>query len=134
MVLRRAGVELFPKFTVTNIEAGGVLEATLDAVSGESYTDVAGHARATGPVRVPGVIVTARDEEQGVEVEWHLELLPGGLVRQKATVTNLFGADAGAPLEESARSSSASRCPNPPAKSSPPPVTIYVNAVRSASR
>ena len=99
VVLRRAGVELFPKFTVTNIEAGGVLEATLDAVSGESYTDVAGHARATGPVRVPGVIVTARDEEQGVEVEWHLELLPGGLVRQKATVTNLFGADAGAPLE-----------------------------------
>ena len=99
VVLRRAGVELFPKFTVTNIETGGVLEATLDAVSGESYTDVAGHARATGPVRVPGVIVTARDEEQGVEVEWHLELLPGGLVRQKATVTNLFGADAGAPLE-----------------------------------
>ena len=40
MVLRRAGVELFPKFTVTNIKAGGVLEATLDAVSGESYTDV----------------------------------------------------------------------------------------------
>lgn len=79
MVLRRAGVELFPKFTVTNIETGGVLEATLDAVSGESYTDVAGHARATGPARVPGVIVTARDEEQGVEVEWHLELLPGGL-------------------------------------------------------
>ena len=78
---------------------GGVLEATLDAVSGESYTDVAGHARATGPARVPGVIVTARDEEQGVEVEWHLELLPGGLARQKATVTNLFGADAGAPLE-----------------------------------
>ena len=71
VVLRRAGVELFPKFTVTNIEAGGV----------------------------PGVIVTARDEEQGLEVEWHLELLPGGLVRQKATVTNLFGADAGAPLE-----------------------------------
>ena len=34
-----------------------------------------------------------------MEVEWHLELLPGGLVRQKATVTNLFGADAGAPLE-----------------------------------
>ena len=99
VVLRRAGVELFPKFTVTNIETGGVLEATLDAVSGESYTDVAGHARATGPARVPGVIVTARDEEQGVEVEWHLELLPGGLVRQKATVTNLFGADAGAPLE-----------------------------------
>ena len=49
VVLRRAGVELFPKFTVTNIETGGVLEATLDAVSGESYTDVAGHARATGP-------------------------------------------------------------------------------------
>ena len=77
-----------------------MLEATLDAVSGESYTDVAGHARATGPVRVPGVIVTARDEEQGVEVEWHLELLPGGLVRQKATVTNLFGADAGAPARD----------------------------------
>ena len=34
VVLRRAGVELFPKFTVTNIKAGGVLEATLDAVSG----------------------------------------------------------------------------------------------------
>ena len=54
VVLRRAGVELFPKFTVTNIETGGVLEATLDAVSGESYTDVAGHARATGRLPLQG--------------------------------------------------------------------------------
>ena len=38
---------------MTNIETGGVLEATLDAVSGESYTDVAGHARATGPAACP---------------------------------------------------------------------------------
>lgn len=49
VVLRRAGVELFPKFTVTNIEAGGVLEATLDAVSGEATPMWPGHARATGP-------------------------------------------------------------------------------------
>ena len=101
VVLRRDGIELFPKFTVTGMKSDGVVAASLDAVSGDSYTDVTGRARTTGPANVPGVAITARDEEQGVELEWHLELLPGGLARQKAIVTNLFGAEAGAeaPLE-----------------------------------
>ncbi|PWG61936.1 alpha-galactosidase [Bifidobacterium callitrichidarum] len=98
VVLRRDGVELFPKFTVTGIETEGVLDASLDAVTAEQYTDVTGHARTTGPVRVPGVVVTAQDQENGVGIEWRLELMPGGLARQKATVTNLAGADQ-APLE-----------------------------------
>lgn len=95
VVLRRAGIELFPKFTVTNIDIDGVLSASLDAVSADSYTDVTGHTRTTGPVRVPGVVVTAEDKENGLAIEWRLELLDGGLARQKATVTNL-GAPEGA--------------------------------------
>ena len=93
VVLRRDGIELFPKFTVTDVQAGGVVTASLDAATADQYTDVTGHARTTGPVRVPGVSVTARDEEQGFGIEWRLELLPGGLARQKAIVTNLFGGD-----------------------------------------
>ena len=93
VVLRRDGIELFPKFTVTDVQTGGVVAASLDASTADQYTDVTGHARTTGPVRVPGVAVTARDEEQGLGIEWRLELLPGGLVRQKAIVTNLFGGD-----------------------------------------
>ncbi|NMM99409.1 alpha-galactosidase [Bifidobacterium olomucense] len=89
VVLRRAGIELFPKFTVTGITTEGVLAATLDATTGEQYADVTGRSRTTGPVRVPGVVVTAHDDEQGIGIEWRLELMPGGLVRQKATVTNL---------------------------------------------
>ncbi|PJM76490.1 alpha-galactosidase [Bifidobacterium felsineum] len=89
VVLRRAGIELFPKFTVTDIEADGVLDASLDAASAESYTDVTGHARATGSIRVPGVVVSAEDKENGIGIEWRLELMDGGLARQKATVTNL---------------------------------------------
>lgn len=78
VVLRRDGVELFPKFTVTGMKFDGVVAANLDAVSGDSYTDVTGRARTTGPDNVPGVAITARDEEQGVELEWHLELLQEG--------------------------------------------------------
>lgn len=69
-----------------------------------------------------------------MEVEWHLELLPGGLARQKATVTNLFGADAGAQLEIGKIELGFPLPESRPAKSSPPPVTIYVNAARSANR
>ncbi|MBW3091120.1 alpha-galactosidase [Bifidobacterium miconisargentati] len=98
VVLRRDGVELFPKFTVTGIETEGVLGASLDAVTAEQYTDVTGHARTTGPTRVPAVVVAAQDQENGVGIEWRLELMPGGLARQKATVTNLAGADQ-TPLE-----------------------------------
>lgn len=89
VVLRRAGIELFPKFTVTDIAADGVLPATLDASGADQYADVTGHSRATGPVRVPGVVVDAVDKENGIALEWRLELLDGGLARQKATVTNL---------------------------------------------
>ncbi|MBM6699523.1 alpha-galactosidase [Bifidobacterium pullorum subsp. saeculare] len=149
LVLRRGGVELFPKFVVTGIEAAddaGVVGATVDAtpspewvdaarafgrgaLAGDdaamaaasdaavhavaaaatqpgvtpadpddptgplAYEDVAGQARTAGPVRVPGVRVTACDEALGVEIEWRMEIVSGGLLRQQAEVRNLFGAD-----------------------------------------
>ena len=122
IVLRRGGVELFPKFAVTTITAGpeaDALPATVDASGKETaYTDVTGRVRATGPTRVPGVIVTAMDAEQGVAIDWRLQLLPGGLVRQKADVINLWGygeanklQSFGLPVDESAAQSAAHREP-----------------------
>ena len=122
IVLRRGGVELFPKFTVTKVNAGpevGVLPATVDAAGGQAvYTDIAGRKRTTGPNRVPGVMITAVDAEQGVSLDWRLELLPSGLVRQKADVTNLWGYGEAAklqalhlPFDETAAQSAAHRVP-----------------------
>ncbi|MBW3090555.1 alpha-galactosidase [Bifidobacterium miconisargentati] len=67
----RDGVELFCRFAVTDVaidshEDTGIKDAT-----------------------VPTVTVSAADEEQGVGLEWTAELLPGGLIRQQATVRNL---------------------------------------------
>ena len=72
-VVRRGGVELFCRFSVT---------------------DVATSVRDD----VPTVTVTAADAEQGVGVRWTAELEQGGLIRQRVTVRNLFGTDV-EPLE-----------------------------------
>ncbi|NMN01270.1 alpha-galactosidase [Bifidobacterium sp. DSM 109958] len=99
LVVRRGGVELFPKFTVTGIDTGdtaGLVPATVDfdPQSGpEDIADVTGRTRTTGPSRVPGVIVHAEDAELGVGLEWHAQIVAGGLVRQQAAIRNLFGAD-----------------------------------------
>lgn len=94
LTLRRDGVELFPKFVVTKIAFGdkdnnedysGVLEVPceFEAREGLPSTPV------REPRRVPGVWVEAEDAELGVGLEWHIELLDGGLIRQKARITNL---------------------------------------------
>ena len=105
LILRRDGVEIFPKFTVTDVntdaEQSGAVDVTLDydATQGpEDIVDIAGVARTTGARTVPGVAVTASDAELGVELVWYAQIVPGGLVRQRATVRNLFGART-APLE-----------------------------------
>ena len=105
MVLRRGGTELFPKFTVGEVnvdaEQSGSMRATLDfnaAKGPEDITDVCGVARTTGRRTVPGVTVAAADAELGVELVWQAQLVPGGLVRQRATVRNLFD-DRSTPLE-----------------------------------
>ena len=42
---------------------------------------------------VPQLVVTAQDAEQGVQLVWQMQLLDSGLVRQRATVSNLEGVD-----------------------------------------
>ncbi|MBT1175260.1 alpha-galactosidase [Bifidobacterium sp. LC6] len=66
----RDGVELFCKFTVSNVTIG----KHDDGIPGAD---------------VPTVTVDAADDEQGVGLVWTAELLPGGLIRQHATVRNL---------------------------------------------
>ncbi|MCI1935911.1 MAG: alpha-galactosidase [Bifidobacteriaceae bacterium] len=66
-VARRGGVEIFPHFTVTDIAT--------DEGGGEE-------------VRCSAVHVSASDDELGVSVFWTLEMLRGGAVRQRMTVTN----------------------------------------------
>ena len=105
LVVRRGSVELFPKFTVTDVntdaEQSGTVDATMDfnpSKGPEDIADAAGVARTTGARTVPGVTVTASDAELGIELVWHAQIVPGGLVRQRATVRNLFD-DHAAPLE-----------------------------------
>ena len=114
LAVRRGGVEIFPKFTVTGIELSGsesangpagapivpggpgAVPATVDynpAVGPEAVADVTGRTRTTGPSAVPCVIVHAEDAQLGVGLDWQAQIVPGGLVRQRATVRNLFGAD-----------------------------------------
>ncbi|WP_417852274.1 alpha-galactosidase [Bifidobacterium oedipodis] len=122
IVLRRGGVELFPKFTVTALTVGpevGELPATVDAsATADSYTDVAGRSRGVGEARVPGMTITAQDSEQGVAIDWLLELLPGGLARQQAKVRNLWGygettklQSLGLPVDENAAQSATHQAP-----------------------
>ncbi|KAB8292059.1 alpha-galactosidase [Bifidobacterium avesanii] len=102
LVLRRGGVEIFPKFTVTGIELSdggsdddpGAVDVTVDFDSStgpQTVTDASGRTRTTGPSEVPGVIVHAEDAELGVGLDWQAQIVPGGLMRQRATVRNLFG-------------------------------------------
>ncbi|OZG60930.1 alpha-galactosidase [Bifidobacterium lemurum] len=92
LVLRRGGVELFCKFTVTDIAVADDM-GTLDA----PWEFAADGSPVAAAQPVPGVSVIARDDEQGVEITWHMELLPGGLIRQRAVVRNI--AAEAAPLE-----------------------------------
>ncbi|MDU2422716.1 MAG: alpha-galactosidase [Bifidobacterium scardovii] len=71
LALRRDGVELFCKFTVTGIE-------TADA----------GAAGTT-----PTVTVDAADQELGVALTWVCELEPSGLIRQNMTFRNTADGD-----------------------------------------
>ncbi|MFT9111424.1 MAG: alpha-galactosidase [Bifidobacterium psychraerophilum] len=64
-VVRRKGIELFCSFVVANVSFGA------DAQT---------------------VTVQALDEEQHVGIEWQCALTPSGLVRQRAVVSNLQGA------------------------------------------
>ena len=99
LTLRRGGVELFPRFTVTTIDVcddADVVPATVDLdpdVGPEDVPDVTGRTRTTGPTYVPGVTVSAEDSELGIGFDWHVQIVPGGLVRQRGTIRNLFGVD-----------------------------------------
>ena len=111
IVLRRGHTELYPKFAVTGVElsgsegvsgsdglfrAAGTIDPTVDydpVAGSEDVADVTGCTRTTGPSPVPGVIVHAEDATLGIGLEWHAQIVPGGLVRQRAAVRNLFGAD-----------------------------------------
>lgn len=94
LTLRRDGVELFPKFVVTKVEFGdkgnnenyaGVLEVPCEFEAREGLPATLTRE----PRRVPGVWVEAEDAGLGVGLEWHIELLDGGLIRQKARLMNL---------------------------------------------
>lgn len=90
--VRRAGIELFPRFTVTDItttlDARPALDVT-QAVDAPESTPA--EARVDAPVvtvETPVVTVTAVDAELGVRLVWAVELLHGGLIRQRATVAD----------------------------------------------
>ena len=99
-VVRRGGVELFCKFSVTEVTAGvqggltaeGVEAAESDGATAGVATDGTGVADAGGE-NAATVTVAAQDAEQGVGVVWQCELLPSGLVRQRLQVRNLAGTD-----------------------------------------
>lgn len=81
--IRRAGVTPFCAFTVTGIAI------RQDERQGVDVSDGVDGAAHTVTQQVPVVTVTASDTEQGVELSWTAELLPGGLIRQRTTLRNL---------------------------------------------
>lgn len=81
--IRRAGVTPFCAFTVTGIAI------RQDERQGVDVSDGVDGAAHTVTQQVPVVTVTASDAEQGVELSWTAELLPGGLIRQRTTLRNL---------------------------------------------
>ncbi|KAB7788692.1 alpha-galactosidase [Bifidobacterium leontopitheci] len=91
-VVRRNGVELFCRFHVTDItttlDLRPVLDVTQAADAPESTPSEARVAVPAVDAETPVVTVTAEDAEQHVRLTWTAELLHGGLVRQRATVTN----------------------------------------------
>ncbi|MBT1181826.1 alpha-galactosidase [Bifidobacterium sp. CP2] len=98
--VRRDGVELFPCFTVTDIATALDARPALDVTQAvDAPESTPAEARVTTPavtVDTPVVTVTAEDAELGVRIVWTAELLHGGLVRQRATVTDTTDAAAGA--------------------------------------
>ncbi|RSX52110.1 alpha-galactosidase [Bifidobacterium goeldii] len=100
--VRRAGAELFCKFTVTDIAVskpvsdGWFVPDTVpegkEADVATRPVDVAAGVHADGSsIIVPTVVVSAQDAEQGVGIRWTCELDESGLIRQQLTVTNLVG-------------------------------------------
>lgn len=81
--VRRDGIELFPKFTVTDISTTMGKRPAVDVSGG---VESAAHVTDS---HVPGVTVTAEDAVQGVRLVWTAELLHGGLIRQRAQIVNL---------------------------------------------
>lgn len=103
-VVTRNGQELFCHFRVTDVqvdENGSVIDsfsALAQDLSGltDEELAVAQKNSSTYPSElssVPQLVVTAQDAEQGVRLVWQMQLLDSGLVRQRATVSNLEGAD-----------------------------------------
>ncbi|NEG55664.1 alpha-galactosidase [Bifidobacterium platyrrhinorum] len=94
--VRRGGIELFPKFTVTDIattlDARPALDVTQAVDAPESTPAEARVAAPVTTVDTPVVTVTAEDAEQGVRLVWTVELLHGGLIRQRAAITDTTGA------------------------------------------
>ena len=86
--VRRDGVTLFCRFHVTGIETFEETRTHVDAAAGP---DAAARTVRAG---VPVVVCHAEDAEQGVGLEWRIELLPGGLLRQRAVVRDLGAASA----------------------------------------
>lgn len=74
-VAHRGGVSVFPKCVVRDVR----LDPS-GAIIGETGVSVQGVA--------PTVHVSAGDDELGIGVEWVFQLLPSGLARQRAIVTN----------------------------------------------
>ncbi|MBW3081403.1 alpha-galactosidase [Bifidobacterium saguinibicoloris] len=98
--VRRDGVELFPRFTVIGIATAFDARPALDVTQAvDAPESTPAEARVNAPVvtvDTPVVTVTAEDAELGVRIVWTAELLHGGLVRQRATVTDTTDAAADA--------------------------------------
>lgn len=108
-VVTRDGKELFCHFTVDDVIAntdGRVVDAFSDvarSLSGMSDEEIARaqEESSTYPAHVPTVpqiTVIAFDDAQGVRLEWTMQILDGGLVRQRATVSNTDDAQEGSVL------------------------------------
>lgn len=104
-VVTRDGHELFCHFTVTDVQAntdGAVIDKfspLAQSLSGldDEQLKQAQQSSSTYPrniASVPQITVTAQDAEQGVQLVWQMQILEGGLVRQRATVSNTQGAQA----------------------------------------
>ena len=121
--IRRAGVTPFCAFTVTGIAI------RQDERQGVDVSDGVDGAAHTVTQQVPVVTVTASDTEQGVELSWTVELLPGGLIRQRTTLRNLPAGNLPTGDLEVGKVELGL-----PRRYSPPPAIICANAARSGSR
>lgn len=87
LVVRRGGIEQFLHFRLTDLTVRDIRDATLSGDGLDAKHD---------PGAQDGVeaVLSAADAEQGVRLDWRLQLLPGGLARQSATLVNVAGKDA----------------------------------------